>query len=177
MNNENQNMFINLNHPLDTIPENNMEKSVETVNNITPIKRKESQKIIIQKQPDEEINIINLNNDENFQKVEIFKINEDNIKAEEIEYRKNQNFHVKKFNGLENIGNTCYLNSLLQIFIRMQGLFEYLWSLEDIFIKEDSIIKKLINFQRNYVEKEELIYPNEIQYQLEILDPKRVCLN
>lgn len=176
MKNESQNVLLNLNQQLEEILENNMEKSVETINNETPINMKEDLKISIKKQSDEEINLtnqnINMNNHENLQKVEVVKI----IEKLEIENmnKKNEYTHVKNFNGLQNIGNTCYMNSILQIFIRIHRLYEYLWGIEGTLLNQDSTIKQLINFQREYAEKEEIIHPNKMQSQFETLDPKRV---
>lgn len=75
--------------------------------------------------------------------IELLDVN----KNENIEIKINKDFEIKQI-GFPNIGNSCYMNSFLQILIHTPNFINELKRLKKINKIEDELINSLINIQK-----------------------------
>ena len=78
-----------------------------------------------------------------------------------------------KFSGLENLGNTCFLNSCIQIMSNTEELDNFLNTLNKVKDLDDAIILKEYNGLRKMMNDNNVISPKRFIYYIHQVSRKK----
>lgn len=89
----------------------------------------------------------------------------------------NNNQELKHYVGLQNLGNTCYMNSLFQQFFMMEEFREKILSIEDYGnFKENNLVLKFQIIMANLkIKEKESLDPSFFFENLKDFEGVRVC--